>query len=38
MKLIPLLSILGLLALGASLAADDGGSGNFTGTYLASLP
>src|SRR4029079_16879455 len=38
MKLIPWLSILGLLALGTSLAADDGGSGNFTGTYLASLP
>jgi hypothetical protein len=38
MKLMPWLSILGLLALGTSLAADDGGSGNFTGTYLASLP
>jgi hypothetical protein len=42
----PLLSVLGLLALGAGpAAADDGagnsggnGSGNFTGTYLASLP
>lgn len=31
---------LGLLALAASLAADDGGNtnGNYTGTYLASLP
>ncbi|MFY9820775.1 MAG: hypothetical protein WAM82_05300 [Thermoanaerobaculia bacterium] len=38
MKLIPLLSILGLLALGASPAMADGGNGNFTGTYLASLP
>jgi len=38
MKLISLLSTLGLLVLGASLAAADGGSGDFTGTYLASLP
>src|SRR3954470_15644813 len=45
-KLMPLLSVLGLLALGAGpAAADDGadksggnGSGNFTGTYIASLP
>ena len=32
------LSILALLALGASLAAADGGRDEFTGTYLASLP
>ncbi|HEX4961519.1 MAG TPA: hypothetical protein VF173_11815 [Thermoanaerobaculia bacterium] len=38
MKLIHLLTIPGLLALGASLAAADGGSNDFTGTYIASLP
>lgn len=38
MKLMQLLAVPGLLVLGASLAAADGGDGNFTGTYLASLP
>jgi hypothetical protein len=38
MKLIPLFSILGMLALGAGPALADGGGSNFTGTYLASLP
>jgi hypothetical protein len=38
MKRIHLLALPGLLALGASLAAADGGGGDFTGTYLASLP
>ena len=38
MKLIHLLTVPGLLVLGASLAAADGGRGDFAGTYLASLP
>jgi len=38
MKRIHLLTTFGLLVLGASLAAADGGRGDFTGTYLASLP
>ena len=42
MKLIPLLPVLTLFALGAGPAAasdgDGNGSGNFTGTYIASLP
>ncbi len=38
MKLIHLLTIPGLLVLGASLAAADAGRGDFAGTYLASLP
>jgi hypothetical protein len=38
MKLIHLLAIPGLLTVGASLAAADGGRDDFTGTYLASLP
>jgi hypothetical protein len=38
MKLIPLLSIFGLLTFGAGPAAADAGSGDFAGTYIASLP
>ena len=38
MRLARLLAIPALLALGASPAMADGDSGNFTGTYLASLP
>src|SRR3954452_7526123 len=38
MKVARLLTIPALLALGASPAMADGGRGDFTGTYLASLP
>jgi len=38
MKFTRLFAIPALLALGASLAAADGGNGDFTGTYIASLP
>lgn len=38
MKFARLLTIPVLLALGASTAMADGGNGDFTGTYIASLP